>query len=100
MREAVEIRENELAEGDWHIGEALSLLGASIAGQERAAEAEPLLVDGFTVLVDSPMAYSHQTRQALDRIERFYRNADHAEDALAYRAMLPVRVTDNVTTTP
>ncbi len=100
LREALEIRENALEEGDWHIGEAMSVLGASLAGQDRSAEAEPLMVDGFTVLVESPMAYSNQTRLALARIERFYRNTDHPDDALAYRNMLPIPEPDDVPTAP
>jgi serine/threonine protein kinase/Tfp pilus assembly protein PilF len=45
-REALEFNRNKQPD-DWHRFRAESLLGASLAGQKKYAEAEPLLVEGY-----------------------------------------------------
>ena len=45
-REALELNQKKQPE-DWDMFRAESLLGASLAGQKRYAEAEPLLVEGY-----------------------------------------------------
>ncbi len=46
MRKALEIQENK-KQGDWRIFDTRSLLGASLMGQKRYAEAERFLVQGY-----------------------------------------------------
>jgi serine/threonine protein kinase/tetratricopeptide (TPR) repeat protein len=44
LRRALEVRERLYPAGDWRIGQAQSLLGASLVAQRRFAEAEPLML--------------------------------------------------------
>jgi len=49
-REALELNQKKQPD-DWDRFRAESLVGASLAGQKKYAEAEPLLLDGYTGLV-------------------------------------------------
>jgi tetratricopeptide (TPR) repeat protein len=49
-REALELNQKKQPD-DWDRFRAESLLGASLAGQKKYAEAEPLLLDGYTGMV-------------------------------------------------
>jgi serine/threonine protein kinase/tetratricopeptide (TPR) repeat protein len=50
-REALEIN-REMRPEDWHRFRAESLLGATLAGQQKYAEAEPLLTEGYRGMLD------------------------------------------------
>ncbi len=50
-RELVKHNERVSAPDDWRVFNALSMLGRSLAGQKRYAEAEPLLLSGYRGMV-------------------------------------------------
>ncbi len=72
LREALSIRREALPQGHWQIGSAASMLGESIAGQGRYAEAEPLLVEGQAVLNASPDTTQQRRQEAAQRLADLY----------------------------
>lgn len=89
LRECLETRIDLLPENHWRIGEAMSILGTSLAGQGRSDEAEPLLIDGHAVMASSPMVQSDQATIAFDRLERFYDRLGRSEEPSKHRVMAP-----------
>ena len=59
-----------LEEGDWRIANARSVLGETLLGQDRFAEAEPLLIEAYeTMHAPTP---ARIRKQALERIVKLY----------------------------
>jgi hypothetical protein len=54
LRHVLEIRGRLLDPSDWRIGQAKSLLGASLLTQRRYADAEPLMLDANRILAAVP----------------------------------------------
>ncbi len=54
FRKAQQVREKLYKPDDWRMGQIKALLGASLAGQRRYAEATPLLEDAVRLLKDVP----------------------------------------------
>jgi tetratricopeptide (TPR) repeat protein len=67
LRRALEVRERLYPAGDWRIGQAQSLLGASLLAQRRYAEAEPLMLAADQSL--KPVA-GRQGRERDDNLAR------------------------------
>jgi tetratricopeptide (TPR) repeat protein len=77
---------------DWRRFLAQNLLGASLAGQRKYAEAEPPLVAGYEGLLKRQGAIPADTKsvvpQAGERIVQFYRSWDKPAKAAAWREKL------------
>jgi RNase P/RNase MRP subunit POP5 len=65
LREALAAYEKNNPDA-WQRYNCESLLGASLAGQRRLAEAEPMLVDGYQGLVQRQAGIARQNRHYLD----------------------------------
>ena len=101
LRECLNIRQEALAEGDWLIFNTMSLLGESLSGQGKFAEAEPLLIDANAGLTDAAgtipaVVRETRLRKSIERLATLYGSWDaadpdeaHAEKAAQYRAKLP-----------
>ena len=68
-----------------------SMLGAALAAQGKAAEAEPLLVAGFTGLRDRQadldvVSRRRELQEALDRLVDFYRQQNRPAHAAKWKA--------------
>ena len=53
-----------LPEGHWRIGYDKTLLGASLAGQGKFAEAEPQLLDGYSQMKNDPEVSEERMQEA------------------------------------
>jgi len=89
LRHCWRIRELALPEGDWHTAHVMSVLGASLAGQEKFDQAEPLLLSGYNQMKDNTETIpdrlrDERLRQSLDRIVRVYEAWDAAEHGKGY----------------
>ena len=77
LRQSLAIREKR-APDDWPTFVTRSLLGASLVGQKKYAEAEPFLLAGYQGLKDReakiPANAQSETTDALERIIRLYDN--------------------------
>jgi eukaryotic-like serine/threonine-protein kinase len=75
LREALAIREKKLPD-DWRTFETKGLLGASLLGQKKYAEAEPLLLQGYDGMKARepkiPAPSRKALNEAIDRIIRLY----------------------------
>ena len=72
----------------------MSLLGASLAGQDKFTEAEPLLLDAYNQMKDNAETIPNQyrderIREALERIVNLYESWGKPDEAAKYRALLP-----------
>ena len=72
----------------WLRADVSSLLGAALAGQQRYAEAEPLLVSGYEGLRDVMGTPRTRLRGSLERLVAFYTTAGRPADAGPWRARL------------
>jgi tetratricopeptide (TPR) repeat protein len=81
-------RQKELFRPD-RLGSAMSVLGESLAGQKRFAEAEPLLIDGYAHLVEAAAATALERLTALRRIVDSYERWGRLDKAVSWRARLP-----------
>jgi tetratricopeptide (TPR) repeat protein len=91
LREALQAQEQ--ADPDsWQCSETRSLLGASLAGQARFSEAEPLLLAGYQGLVrwkdTLPWENRSAPQQAADRILRLYRDWQNPDKVAEWREKL------------
>jgi hypothetical protein len=80
-RELIRIRTAHQPAGSWEIGLSEMLLGEILAGQGRDAEAEALLVKGWSLV--SPQPKGRNWREARDRLVRFYTSRGQPERAAA-----------------
>lgn len=78
-RELVRIRKASHPEGHANIALAETLLGEILAGQGRDAEAEPLLVNGWSIV--GPKMGGRNRREARDRLIQFYTSRGQPERA-------------------
>jgi tetratricopeptide (TPR) repeat protein len=63
-----------------------SLLGASLAGRQKYAEAEPLLLAAYKGLQRTPSVPPGRMQEALDRVARLYVDWGQPDKAAAWRA--------------
>ena len=90
-RECLETSEKELPD-DWHCSQARCLLGSSLMGQNRASEAEPLLVAGYEGMkkLEATMTPDDKPclKEAVLRLVSFYETTDQPERASEWRKRL------------
>jgi tetratricopeptide (TPR) repeat protein/tRNA A-37 threonylcarbamoyl transferase component Bud32 len=74
----------------WTTFSTQSVLGASLAGQRKYAEAEPLLVSGFEGMkareAKIPSGHKHRLAKALDRLVNLYDAWEKPDEAAKWRA--------------
>ncbi|GAG53455.1 unnamed protein product, partial [marine sediment metagenome] len=86
LGECLEIRQEALPEGHWLIFNTMSVLGESLAGQDKFAEAEPLLLEGYEEMKDHPEAPDERKGEALERIVALYEAWHEADPDQGYDA--------------
>jgi hypothetical protein len=78
----------------WRRSHSQSMLGASLAGQKKYAEAEALLISGYQGMLQRetaiPAYYRAELEQAGNRIVQFYRDWGKPEQAAEWRERLRV----------
>jgi len=91
LRQVLAIREKKLPD-DWATFETQSSLGASLLGQKRYAEAEPLLIEGFEAMkvreTKIPPASKARLTKAGERIVQLYEAWGKKEKAEEWRKRL------------
>lgn len=85
LRECLDIRQ-KTSPDSWGRFDCLSALGEALAGQGKLAEAEPLLLHGYTGMQNDPQAWDLRKRQALERIVRLYEMWGKPQEAAEWRA--------------
>jgi hypothetical protein len=90
-REAVTAYQ-KTASNDWKRYDAESVLGASLAGQHKYAEAEPLLVSGYEGMVQRemliPAGYRSNLEQVGQRLVQLYQAWDKPKKAAEWKQQL------------
>ena len=87
-RECLAIREKRLPEG-WEMFDARSLLGATLLGQKKYAEAEPLLLSGYSGMKDReeriPADEKRRLKEALQRLVELYDATGKPKEAAKWK---------------
>jgi eukaryotic-like serine/threonine-protein kinase len=86
LRASLALREAALPAGHWLVATAESLLGGHLCDHGRLDEAEPLLLRGYDGLRDARGADNPRTREAADRLARYYLLRGDTARAEAYRS--------------
>lgn len=89
LRESLGLRQSHLAAGHWQIGSAQSFLGATLVGQGRYEEAEPILLAGYETLMNDPETNPQRKREVVERLVELYDGWGRGEDAAHWRRRLP-----------
>jgi serine/threonine protein kinase/tetratricopeptide (TPR) repeat protein len=93
LRECIRIRASKVPD-DWRRFKAISDLGASLKGQKKYAEAEPLIVSGYEGMkareVKIPAESRRHLTEAAERVVRLYEAWDKPEKAAAWREKLKI----------
>jgi serine/threonine-protein kinase len=84
-REALALRQDALPPDHWLLAETRSVLGASLAGQQRYAEAESLLVNGYQDLQAQRGPEQAETTRARRRLVALYEAWGRPDEAARYR---------------
>ena len=85
LRRVLAVRQRTLPKGHWQIGQAQSLLGASLLAQKRSTDAEPLMLDANHSLKPVPGEQDRERLANRARLVAFYVRAGRNKDADAYR---------------
>jgi eukaryotic-like serine/threonine-protein kinase len=85
LRESLAVRRATLPTGHWLTASAESVLGDCLSDRGRLAEAEPLLLSGYEGLLAATGPDHPRTREAADRLARFYILCGDTARAAAYR---------------
>ncbi len=89
-RQALAIPRETSPENQFKIANGKSVLGATIAGQHRLQEAEPLLLEGYQDLLDAPgTRRSKSIERARRRLIDLYEAWGKPEQAARYRMLQP-----------
>ena len=88
MREPYELRREKLPPAAWMTANSASPLGECLLALERYDEAEPLLINSYAALRSSLGDSNPRTREAQQRLIRFYEATGRAEQA---QALSPAR---------
>jgi tetratricopeptide (TPR) repeat protein len=87
-RECLALREKRLPEG-WETFDARSLLGATLLGQKKYAEAEPLLLSGYNGMKEReeriPAGEKRRLKEALRHLVELYEATGKPEEAAKWR---------------
>jgi serine/threonine protein kinase/Tfp pilus assembly protein PilF len=81
-------RRRTIAEDDWSLAAAKTLLGASLVAQRRYADAESVLLDARRELDVQPGSPARDTRATIAGLVQLYEAWGKPEAARAYRALL------------
>ena len=81
-------RRRTIAEDDWSLAAAKTLLGASLVAQRRYADAETVLLDARRELDVQPGSPARDTRATIAGLVQLYEAWGKPEAARAYRALL------------
>src|SRR5262249_54243562 len=80
---------------DWKTFHTQSMLGGSLLGQKKYADAEPLLVTGYEGIREReariPVPSRFRLVEALDRLGRLYEDWGQKDQAEAWRKQLGAR---------
>ncbi len=91
LRECLAKR-TELASDDWKTYNAQSLLGEALSGQQKYAEAEPLLTAGYEGMKQREATIPPEAKSrlplALERLVRLYEAWDKPDEAAKWRQEL------------
>jgi hypothetical protein len=91
LQECLEIRAKAIPD-DWRVPNTRSLLGAALLGQNKLAEAEPLLLDGYKEIQEREAAIPPQGKmripETLERLVRLYEAKGNQTEAAAWRREL------------
>jgi hypothetical protein len=91
LRNVVSVCE-KLTPGTWNLANVRSLLGASLAGQQKFTEAEPLLTTGLQGLLDHrkeiPASSLYFFDFAAEAVVRMYRDMGQNDKASSWEARL------------
>jgi hypothetical protein len=94
LREAVANVE-KAAPDDWNRYNALSLLGWSLLGQRRYAEAQPVLIAAYEELKARedriPVPQRSRLRRAAERVVRLYEDWHKPDQATVWKAKVGMR---------
>ncbi len=89
LREAFEIRTRLLPSGHQLIGTSDGALGECLTTQQRYAEAEPLLLDGYRIMKSSAGERDPRTVEVIRRLITLYEAWGRPQEAERRRALLP-----------
>jgi hypothetical protein len=90
VEEAPAAREKGMSPNDMYLGSTRSALGEALAGQQKYAEAEPLLLKGYEILAAAKLPARYRTRltQALERLVQLYDAQGQQDKADQWRKKL------------
>lgn len=95
LREALRLYD-QTAPGDWRRYDTQAMLGASLAGQSRFAEAEPLMLGGYQGLYERgpviPVGSHQSLESAGERIVQLYESWKRPESATQWRMKIHMSV--------
>jgi tetratricopeptide (TPR) repeat protein len=90
-RECLTIREREIPD-DWHTFNARAMLGGALLGQKKYAEAEPLLLAGYSGMKQReariPAVGKTNLKEALQCLMQLYEATDRPEQAAEWKQKL------------
>ena len=90
-RECLTLREKEIPD-DWRTFNARSLLGGSLLGQKKYAEAEPLLISGYEGLKQRedkiPPTGEMRPQEAIERLVQLYEETGRSDQAAEWKKQL------------
>jgi tetratricopeptide (TPR) repeat protein len=90
-RECLAIREQKMPD-DWRTFTTRSLLGGSLLGQKKYAQAEPLLVSGYEGMKQRedkiPAGGKRRLKDALQRVVQLYEATDRSDQAAQWKEKL------------
>jgi non-specific serine/threonine protein kinase/serine/threonine-protein kinase len=91
LRDCLAIRQQKLSD-DWLLFNTKSMLGEALAGQQKFAQAEPLVVEGYRGLKERemkiPAAFRIRLTEALQRLVDLYIAWDKPEEATRWKKLL------------
>jgi hypothetical protein len=91
IRECLAIRE-KVQPDDWTTFNTRSMLGGALLGQNKLAEAEPLLLDGYRGMKEReatiPALAKVRIPETLERLARLYEAKSNETEAAAWRSKL------------
>jgi len=87
LREAVRLRVESLPKGHFWIALANDALGECLTTQKRFSEAEPILIESYTMLNSHLGQHDPRTVEALRRLVNLYQDWSKPEQAEQYRSL-------------
>jgi tetratricopeptide (TPR) repeat protein len=85
LRDVLAARQDLYGAADWRVGQAQSLLAASLLALSRPADAEPLMLAADALLGPVPGRQAEERAANRARLEAFYRQRGDTQRASAFR---------------